>query len=218
MGFFGDLFGGDDNTGGMMRRQQIKSDQAMALGGQKIENAFAGYGEPFFQGVRQASINYAMPQLAGQYAKARMSTMGNLAAQGLTRSGVADRAYYDLGQQYAAGQQGVVNAAEDVVNQTKASLQGQKNTLYSELSASQNPSAVAAQALSLAGQFTAPNALQPLANEFSSNMNMAAYYAMANAMRGGGNVNYVAPSSQYGGTSAGSGASANQTYYYTGQE
>jgi hypothetical protein len=153
---------------------QLQQQQTAALnqGGANIQKAYQGFTPQFYQGVSNAYIDQANPQLASQYRATGQNLDYNLADRGITNSSAAQNLGSSLQSALAQGQQQVANQGQQAAQNLQQQVANQESQLYGELQTSQNPSAIGQSAANLAAQTAAPSTFAPVGNLFSNWSNL----------------------------------------------
>lgn len=173
-----------DNSAEIARQEEAARQARIQQGQQGIDQAFAGFDDPFFQGYQNQYSSYYAPQLDDQYSQAVKRLTLQLARTGnLTGSTGADQ-LSRLKQGYDTQKLGISNQAVDAANQLRGKIDSQKSQLYADNRAAADPSSAAAAAAS-AAQYLQPTApTSPLADVFGSFFqNLGNNAAIANAQR-----------------------------------
>lgn len=163
----------------------VTGAQAQGLANQGIlfgsKTNTAGFTPQFYQGVQDAYVNYANPQLTQQYQQTNKNLGYQLANQGLTQSSAADTAQGSLNQALAQQQRGIANQGIQNAQQLQSQVGQEQNTLTNQLIASSNPGATSQQALNVASQFSAPSAFAPVGNFFNTWSQLYGANSLANS-------------------------------------
>lgn len=127
-----------------------------------------GFGPGFYKQAQDAYVNFALPQLQGQYDQTRRGLDYRLANQGLLGSSGARDLTNQLGNQMVLNKQNIANQGLGQAQQLQRDVNQQYNTLVGQLEASANPTATTQQALQAAAQFSAPSALPAVGQLFNN--------------------------------------------------
>lgn len=173
-----------DNSAEIARQEEAKRQARIAEGQTGIDQAFAGFDDPFYSGYQQQYSGYYAPQLDTQYSDAVKRLTLQLAQTGnLTGSTGADQ-LSKLRQSYDSQKVALSNQALEATNALRGNIDNKKSQLYADNRAAADPGSAASAAAS-AAQYLQPNApTSPLANvfaDFFSNLGNTA--AISNARR-----------------------------------
>lgn len=177
MGFgLGGLFGGDDNdaekeankAANRASEEEKRRQWRIRSGRNKINEAFSGFDDTFYQGAQDAYSGYYMPQLDRQYGKADERTKLNLASRGLSGSSTAADTLGDLLYQNNTQRTAVADAARGSAQDLRGRVEGQRQTLLGQNQAAADPALAASQAASSAAVLQQPQVYSPLADVFGN--------------------------------------------------
>jgi hypothetical protein len=175
------MYGGSSTGSKEARRIEAERQARINAGMADIDRQFAGYDEPFYDRRKADYVNYAMPILNLQAGDARRGLAYALARRGLLNSGAAVVGDQSLRRETTTRTRDVADAGQAEANKLRAAVADQRGNLVSQLVASGDPSVVARQATSVAGQLRAPSTFAPLGNMFDdwTRMNLANQTARA---------------------------------------
>lgn len=151
-----------DNSAALAKQAEKKRQRLITEGTQSIDHAFAGFNPEFFGARESAYQNYAAPQLDDQYAEAKRQLAYALERKGLSASTAAADQQRKLGEQYAKYRTDIVNNGKSFAQKSQGDIENARSTLLSQLTATEDPAAVSAQALRLAQEKSAPPTFDPL--------------------------------------------------------
>jgi hypothetical protein len=161
-------FGGSSNADQELAAQEARRTKAIEAGQKNINQAFGGFDDKFYSGVRENTINTLMPQAEGQYRTTRKKLGFSLAGKGLMSSSFGREAATDLEVNRQVAQQSVVNQGNEAVRSVKGQVQAEKANVTAQLIQSQNPNMAAQQAIGAAASIQAPSPIAPLGQLFQS--------------------------------------------------
>lgn len=173
-----------DNSAEIARQEEAARQARIRQGQQGIDQAFAGFDEPFYQKYQDQYSGYYAPQLDDQYGDAVKRLTLQLAQTGnLTGSAGADQ-LARLKSQYDDQKVGLANQAIQATNTLRGNIDSRKSQLYADNRAAADPSSAASAAAS-AAQYLQPTApTSPLADVFGSFFsNLGNIAALNNARR-----------------------------------
>lgn len=162
------MCGGGGNAAGEIEKQNLQRQQAIQQGMVGIDQAFAGFGKEYFEGVRRNALAGLLPQFNRQYRQTAKGLGTSFADRGLLSSSAAREAGTDLAVQRNIGLNSVLGQANEQVRQTQQQIEGQRQTAVNQLIASQDPTLAAQQAVAGAAQIQAPSLVAPLGNLFQN--------------------------------------------------
>jgi hypothetical protein len=116
------IFGGDGGAGDEAKRARAEEAARQAriktgIGG--IDSAFSGFDSNFYDGRKQAYLNFAMPQLNEQHDDAYRGLTYQLARQGLNESSTGADRFGRLQKTYDMNRQGVVDKGMETANNAR---------------------------------------------------------------------------------------------------
>lgn len=133
-----------------------------------IDREFAGFDDNFYNGRRQAYLNFANPQLDEQEAAARRELSYALDRAGLTSSSAAGEKMRDLELSIGRQRQAVAGTADDLVTQARGDVGNARTQLVSTLNASADPAAATTLASSRRSELAAMPSFSPIGQLFAS--------------------------------------------------
>ena len=150
---------------------RLKEEQRQAsikTGMGSINNQFAGFGDDFYGGRRDALLDYYQPQLDDQMKKARDALTFAFARAGTLNSTMAADRTADLTKQYDLQKAGLVSNAEGDAANLRNAVQNQKSALIGQLNATGDANQIANDATAATQQIyaTRPN-YSPLGDIFA---------------------------------------------------
>ena len=117
------------------------------------------FGDEFYNKYLKASLDYALPQLEGQYDTAKSGMTADLARAGLLRSSSAGYAQGLLENQNAVNEAGLRAKADTDTSALRQSIASQQQQAYNQLYQTEDPTVAANTAANSAAnaQLTQPN-------------------------------------------------------------
>jgi len=191
------LLGGSPDYAGMAQQQEQKRQQAITEGTAAIDKAYSGFTPGFYQQRVKAYEDFALPQLSQQYQANRNQIGFGLANRGLQASGTASKQWTDLGKAMGQAKQNIVDQGIAQSQQLQQQVEGQRNTLLSQLYQSADPASANAAATNTAANFAAPSAFPALGNMFSGLANTYYLSQLMNTYRPGGSSPQIAAAPSY---------------------
>lgn len=186
-GIFGGGGGGDGGAAAARQQEKDRQDR-ITQGTQSINDQFTKFDDPYFKTQSDAYDAYAKPKLDQQYADARKQLVFNLSRSGILNSTEAANQERKLAQQNDAYQTDVVNQGDAFAQKSRADIEGSRNNLISQLTATEDPAAAAANAGRAADLASRPPVFDPVGT-FAFNV-------------GNGVNNYAGPATGYRGAFA----------------
>ncbi len=176
MGFaiYDAAFGKSTDYAKEAQKAEDKRQAAILKGTGQVDQAFAGFNQPFYDARRQAYIDYALPQLSDQYQTTRNQVGFGLANRGQTNSSTANKQWSDLFRTTEASKRGIADAATAQSQDLQKQIAGSRQNLINQLYTTADPANASQSAISTAAGFQTPSTFAPLVNQFSGLLNQ--YY------------------------------------------
>ena len=160
--------GSSYNPGTQSELQAARQDVAQQQAIKHINQDFAGFNTPYYQGIQKAYTQWAMPQLQQQYQNANSQLGYKLGNSGMMNSSYAQQAKNALSSNMNQAQINVGNQAVDQANQMRQSVGQQRNFLINAALSATQPASVAQEALQTAQQTQGPSSFAPIGNMLNS--------------------------------------------------
>lgn len=161
--------GGDGGASAQARQQEQNRQNNIRNGLGDINNIFNGqFGEDFYNGRKQAYLDYATPQLTDQYADAQKKLAYALDRQGITNSSARAEKDAELQKLYDTNQRSVNDQALNYENTARNNVASAKNDLINQLQSTGDNSATVQNSMARAAALTAPDTYSPLSQLFST--------------------------------------------------
>lgn len=155
-----------DNSAQIARQEEEKRQGRITQGQQGIDQSFAGFNDPFYQGYQDQYLNYYIPQVDDQYKDAVKRLTLQLAQTGNLTGSIGAKQLSDLQKNYDTQKLAITNNAQNAVQGLRGTIDQRKSQLYADNRAAADPGAASA-AASSAAQYLQPAApTSPLANVF----------------------------------------------------
>ncbi|MFK3857827.1 hypothetical protein [Agrobacterium pusense] len=148
----------------------------------------SGFDDAYFDGRRQAYIDYANPQLEQQYADAQKQLTFALTRGGLLDSSVRAEKTGELQKLYDVNKQKIADEALSHATQARNSVEDARSNLIATLNATGDAEGAANQAITRASALSQPAAYSPLSQlfaDFTSGLGTQAALERANYYSGG---------------------------------
>lgn len=173
-----------DRSAEIAAKREAERQQRIQEGRTGIEQAFAGFDEPFFEGYQQQYLDYYNPQLRDQYSDAvKRLTLQLAQTRNLTGSVGADQ-LADLKQFYDQQNLALTNQALERANRLRGDIDQRRSQLFAENRAAADPGGAAASAATAAQALQPAPPTSPLANVFSDFFgNLGNVAALSNVRR-----------------------------------
>jgi hypothetical protein len=167
------IFGGDGGAGDEAKRARAEEAARQAriktgIGG--IDSAFSGFDSNFYDGRKQAYLNFAMPQLNEQHDDAYRGLTYQLARQGLNESSTGADRFGRLQKTYDMNRQGVVDKGMETANNARRDVENARSGLVADLYATSDPQSAARSATERAGYLATPTNTTPLGQLFANTL------------------------------------------------
>lgn len=161
-------FGGGGDAAEQARADEAARQGRIDEGRQLIMRALGGFDDQFYAGRERAYLDYAMPQLDDQFGAAKKALTLALSRTGNIHSSTATTRFRDLQERYKTAQVGIADRAKSVANQARENVERTRGELYSQLSASADPTSAANLATSRASVLGADPTFDPLGAVFQN--------------------------------------------------
>lgn len=168
-------FGGGAGDASAQARMAEEARQARVRAGtDTINQTFAKFDEPYFQGITKASNDYYLPQVDQQYNEARNKLVLALGGRGILNSSEGAKQLAKANEDYNRKRTAYSDKGVNMANDYRGKVEQNRGELINQLSASADPAAAAASATSRADMLSAPPTFSPIGDLFS---NLAQYGA-----------------------------------------
>lgn len=147
-----------------------------------------GFNNDFFEGRKQAYMDYANPQMEDQYGKAQKQLAFALARNGTLDSSIRAQKTGELQQAYDLNKQQIADQALSYETQARNSVEDARSNLIATLNATGDAQGAANAALARSQALSQPAAFSPLTNlfaDFTSTLGQQAAIERANYYSGG---------------------------------
>ncbi|WP_424360992.1 hypothetical protein [Methylocystis parvus] len=165
------LFGGGGN--GAQAKQQQQQELLRQIGIQQGTGAINSlfdkqFTDDFFNGRRQAALNYYMPQLDQQYSDAQKQLTYALARAGGSQSSAAAQQQGDLQQKYSTNRQQIADQANNLATGARNNVESARANLIAMLNTTGDTQGALNSARASMASLSAPDAYSPLADLFTT--------------------------------------------------
>lgn len=103
------------------------------------ENAYGGFNDAYYNKFRQAQLDYYMPELDKQFAKAKENLAFDHARAGTSNSSMASKNLADLAYQRDLNAADITSRADNATGEQRRNVNSQKQALISQLYSTENP-------------------------------------------------------------------------------
>lgn len=165
-----------DNSAELARQQEQERQARITEGKQKIDDAFSVFDPAYYDKFKSDYENVYNPQVDKQFTDARKALRYNLARAGTEDSTPGQTAFGKLTEGYGDQRRAVESKALEATNNIKSQVESNKSDLYTQNTASADPSLSAISAVGRAGSLQSPPSFSPLADLFSGLTNAGAAY------------------------------------------
>lgn len=184
---------GGGNSGANEARQAREAEAArqasIRAGTERVNNIFDGqFNDQFFDGRRQAFLDYARPQVEDQFGDAQEQLTFALARGGNLNSSTRAQKSADLQQRFDLANQEVADKGLAQANEARNAVESARSDLIGMLNATGDAQGAANSALSRASTLSQPTAFSPLSQmfgDFTAGLGQQAALERASAFSGG---------------------------------
>lgn len=159
--------GGDGGAGAARAAEEERQENVRAATG-RINETFAQFDDPFYQGRERAFAGYANPQLDDQYGKARRDLIFALADAGTTRSSVAAQRLAELERDYGQRKIEVADQARGYAQQARSDVEGARGSLIQQAVATGDSALAGNSAVNEASRLASAQTFSPLGQVFQN--------------------------------------------------
>lgn len=171
------------------RAEEAARQERIRQGTQRIGTIFdSNFNDQFFDGRRQAYIDYATPQVEDQFADAQKQLTFALARGGNLNSSVRGEKAGELQQRFDLTKQEVADKGLSYANEARANVENARSDLVGMLNATGDAEGAASSAISRAATLSQPMAFSPLTQlfaDFTAGLGQQAAVERAAAFSGG---------------------------------
>ena len=192
------------------QQEEANRQSRIRQGMSRVDGAFRGFDDNFYNQYATASNEYYMPQVDKQYDDARDELTYRLARAGTLNSSMAATNTADLAKQNATNRAQIFNMGDQNAANLRSRVNSEKNSLIQQLYATSDPDTAASAAV------TASKGLgndQPSLSPLGAMFNVATIGA-GNFMQGMNTANAYKAAGFGGGNMAGGGASTNSSRFH----
>lgn len=156
------------NEAALARQEEQERQERIRQGTQKVNTIFDGqFNDDFFQKQQQNYINYAMPQVDDQRAKASKELLFSMDRAGQTEGSARADLSGELQKRYELQNQKVRDDGLAYGTQARTQVEGARNDLISMLNATGDAEGAAKSAIARSAALSQPAAYSPVANLFA---------------------------------------------------
>jgi hypothetical protein len=141
-------------------QQEADRKQNIQTGNQKIDEAFGGFDDNYYNKARETYQGAYTPEIDTQYGRSLDQLKSALAGRGVLESSVGGDAIAQLGQRAADARAKAANDALDFSNGIRSRVADSRNQLYAQSASAADPNAIASaatgQASAIANQGSVP--------------------------------------------------------------
>jgi len=134
------------------REAEARRQTAITEGAGSISSIFSQFNDDFYNKRGQDYTNYAMPELDRQYQNQQRDLIANLARSGNLNSSLRGDMLAELQRQYDTGKVSIADTANKMIQDARASVEGQRASLLESNSQLADPGLVTAKANAAATQ------------------------------------------------------------------
>lgn len=156
------------NEAALARQEEQERQERIRQGTQKVNTIFDGqFNDDFFQKQQQNYINYAMPQVDDQRAKASKELLFSMDRAGQLEGSARADLSGELQKRYELQNQKVRDDGLAYGTQARTQVEGARNDLISMLNATGDAEGAAKSAIARSAALSQPAAYSPVANLFA---------------------------------------------------
>ena len=156
------------------RQQEAERQARIDQGRASIDQAFAQYGDPYYDKVKTDYLGYYNPQLDEQYAEARKNLIFNLARNSILESDAGTTQLAKLEKKYKDQQASLGNAAAGAANDARSRVENERSTLHGLNVNAADPALIGERATAASANIGAAPVYSPLGQIFADIINQGA--------------------------------------------
>lgn len=162
--------GSGSGLGGLFGGAPAQTPQSLINSGQLYTGTktTGGFGDDFYNGQKQAYLDYADPQIDHQYGLAKDQTVYALDRSGLLDSLAGQKQNAELSTTNDQARLDAANEGQNVENQARSNVESTRSNLVAQLNATGDDQAAADAATRSAQSLYQPQGFSPLGNAFAS--------------------------------------------------
>lgn len=149
------------------RQREAQRQARLATGRTKIDEAFVGFDDPYYETRSKAYIDFASPQLEEQFADTKKKLTFALSRGGLLNSTSAAQKTRELQEQYDRNKQLIASRGADYATNARKEVSDNRARLLSTLSSTEDPDTVANEAVRSAATLRQQPSFDVLGNLFT---------------------------------------------------
>jgi hypothetical protein len=163
-----------DNSAELARKREEERQANIRAGRARIDDTFATFDDAYFNDYSDAYTGHYFPQLEDKYEDARRKLALQLSGSGRLNSSAGAKSFGDLTEAYSQNRTQIADQALAAANALRGDVESARSDLYSQNTASADPSAAASSALARVSVLDRPPAYNPLGDIFASFLDTAA--------------------------------------------
>jgi hypothetical protein len=170
------------------RADEEKRQREIRAGTSRVNKIFGQFNENFFDGRKQAFLDYASPQLEDQYGDAQKQLTFALSRNGTLDSSIRGEKAGDLQKSYDLNKQQIADQALASSTDARNATEDARANLIATLNATGDATGAANAALARSAALSKPAAYSPITNlfaDFTSTLGTQAALERANYYSGG---------------------------------
>lgn len=160
--------GDSPDYGAEAARAEAERQERIQRGIADVNVAFAGFTPSFYDDRAKAFVDYALPQLAGQYQTTRNQLLQSLASRGLLNSSTGRQQGSTLQKTMEGAKQTLVEGGRTQAQDLQRQVEDKRSAIIGQVYQAADPANARASAVTTAAGFRQPSTFAPLANMFSS--------------------------------------------------
>lgn len=166
----------EDNSAALLRQQEEQRQAQIRAGTGKVNEAFARFDDPYYDGIAKAYMDYYRPMLDEQFGEAKRTLTLSSPSAG---SSAFARSMGLLSRDYARENTAIADRAQQDAAQARGEIEGQRSSLLSSVLAGTGVDEAGSMAVARARSASAPRPYSPLADVFSRALSSAANVSRA---------------------------------------
>lgn len=170
------------------RKDEEKRQAEIRAGTSRVNDIFGQFNDNFYDGRKQAFLDYASPQLEDQYGDAQKQLTFSLARNGTLDSSIRGEKVGDLQKAYDLNKQQIADQALASSTDARNATEDARANLIATLNATGDATGAANAALARSSALSKPAAYSPLTSlfaDFTSTLGTQAALERANYYSGG---------------------------------
>ena len=149
------------------RNRETERQKRLTEGRTSIDSAFAGFDDPYYEGISKSYADFAQPQLDEDYAEQKKRLIYALSRGSGLASTNAGQKQAKLRDTYERGKQQILSKGQEYGTNARKDVSDSRSRLLSVLSSTEDPSTVANEAVREAAVLRTAPSFDPIGSVFS---------------------------------------------------